>query len=180
VVRGPSYAYPQLPVTEADKRAFVKTFLQSSPMSGKGPEGGLGHTPAEYQSDEEVGRMVRTNEFADRHPYFRPGGVWVTPEGDLWVERSVAAGAAPVLDGFDREGRLLRQVILPEGRRVVGMGRGVLYAVAKDADELEVLPLRIMLDRQAPIVQVLPRRSTALRSALARPSVFTWASASWS
>jgi hypothetical protein len=55
------------------------------------------------------------------------------------VERSVPAGAAPVLDGFDAGGRVVRQVTLPAGRRVVGTGRGVLYAVVKSADDLETL-----------------------------------------
>jgi hypothetical protein len=138
-MRGPSYAYRPLGVTDADKHAFVSRFLRTSPMSGKGEGGGLGHTPAEFATAEEVARLVRTNEFAEVHPYFRPGGVWVTPEGDLLVERSVPAGAAPVLDVFDRAGRLVRQVTLPVGRRVVGMGRGVVYAVVSDADDLETL-----------------------------------------
>ncbi|NOT09038.1 MAG: hypothetical protein HOP28_12635 [Gemmatimonadales bacterium] len=70
---GPPYAYPQLPVTDADKADAVATFLQDSPMSGRGPNGGLGHSPA--ASKEEVAAMVKTNEFATHHPYFRAGGV---------------------------------------------------------------------------------------------------------
>jgi hypothetical protein len=83
--------------------------------------------------------MVRTNEFAETHPYFRPGGAWLTPEGELWVERSVPEGAAVVLDGFDAHGRLVRRLTVPAGRRVVGMGRGVIYVVARDTDDLETL-----------------------------------------
>jgi hypothetical protein len=139
VTRGPSYAYPPLPVTDADQRAFVVAFTLGSPMSGRGPEGGLGHTPAEFLSPERIAEDVRTNEFAERHPYFRAGGAWLTPDGELWVERSIPAGAAPVLDVFDGEGRMVRQVTLPAGRRVVGMGRGALYAVVKNADDLETL-----------------------------------------
>jgi hypothetical protein len=140
VTRGRSYAYRKLAVTDADKRAFVLRFLQSSPMSGKGAGGsGLGHTPAEFASPEQVAEMVRTNEFAETHPYFRPGGVWLAPAGDLWVERSVPADAAPVLDVFDGAGRLMRQVTLPAGHRVVGMGRGVIFSVVRNADDLETI-----------------------------------------
>jgi hypothetical protein len=139
VRRGPSHAYPQLPVTDADKRAFVIAFTQSSPMSGRGADGGLGHTPAEFLRPERIAEDIRTNEFADHHPYFRPGGVWIGPGGALVVERSVAAGDPPVLDVFDGDGRLRRQVTLPAGRRLVGVGRGVLYAAAADADGLETL-----------------------------------------
>jgi hypothetical protein len=139
VRRGPSYAYPTLPVTDADKRAFVVAFLQSSPMSGRGADGGLGHTPGEFQTAEHIAQGIRTNEFAERHPYFRAGGAWMAPDGALWVERSVATGAEPVLDVFDGAGRLVRQVTLPAGRRLVGIGREVLYAVSTDADGLQTL-----------------------------------------
>lgn len=139
VRRGPSYAYPAPPVADADKRAFVLAFIQSTPISGRGPDGGLGHTPADFQTAEHVAQQVRTNEFAERHPYFRAGGAWIAPDGVLWVERSVPAGAAPLLDGFDGDGRLVRQVALPPGRRVVGLGRSTLYAVVTDADGLEML-----------------------------------------
>jgi hypothetical protein len=139
VRHGRSYAYAPLAVTAADKRAFVIAFTQSSPMSGRGADGRLGHTPAEFLSPERIEEDIRTNEFAERHPYFRAGGAWMAPDGALWVERSVAAGAAPVLDVFDQEGRLVRQVTLPAGRRLVGFGRGVLYAVAADDDGLETL-----------------------------------------
>jgi hypothetical protein len=139
VTSGPSYAYRPLPVTDADKHAFVKRFLQTSPTSGKGAGGGLGHTPSEFATPERVAEMVRTNEFAETHPYFRPGAVWLTPEGELWVERSVPSGAQTLLDVFDGQGRLTRQVTLAVGRRVVGTGRGVIYVVARDADDLETL-----------------------------------------
>lgn len=136
---GPSYAYPQLPVTEADKRAFVIAFTRSAPMSGRGEGGGLGHTPAEFLRPERIAEDVRTNEFAERHPYFRPGGAWIAPDGTLLVERSVATGGGPVLDVFDADGRLRKQATLPAGRRIVGVGYGLVYAVIADADGLETL-----------------------------------------
>jgi len=139
VRRGPSYAYPVPPVSDADKRAFVRAFDENSPMSGRGADGGLGHTPAEFLTEENVARSVRTNEFAERHPFFRAGGVWLAPDGALWVERSVPAGTAPVLDVFDGDGRLVRQVGIPEGRRLVGVGRAALYAVVMDGDGLQTL-----------------------------------------
>jgi hypothetical protein len=139
IQRGPAYAYPPLPVTEADKRAFVRTFLESSPMSGRGEGGGLGHTPAEFRSPERIEEAIRTNEFADRLPYFRAGGAWIASDGGLWVERSAPHGGEPVLDVFDEDGTLRYQVLLPRDRRVVGFGRGVLYAVMTDTDGLETL-----------------------------------------
>jgi hypothetical protein len=59
------------------------------------------------------------------------------PEGDLWVQRSVpAAFKRERYDVFDRAGRLVRQIEFPEGRRLIGLGQGVLYAVRTDEDGL--------------------------------------------
>jgi hypothetical protein len=79
-------------------------------------------------------------EWPEVMPPFLNGSVRVTPEGEVWVRR-----AAPVKerrathDVFDSHGRLVRQVILPENRRLVGFGKGVLYAVRVDEDDLEWL-----------------------------------------
>jgi hypothetical protein len=79
-------------------------------------------------------------DWAEFKPPFTPGGVTVTPEGELWVPASQPAGAQGALyDVFDGRGERVRQVRLPEGRRLVGFGQGTLYAVHKDADDLEWL-----------------------------------------
>lgn len=73
-------------------------------------------------------------------PAFVEQDVYVTPEGDLWVRVSQPAGARPIVfDVFDGTGARRMQVEVPEGRRVVGFGAGSLYAVARDADDLEWL-----------------------------------------
>jgi hypothetical protein len=48
VVRGPANAYPPIRVTDAERTAFARQFTQNSPMSGKGADGGMGHTPSEF------------------------------------------------------------------------------------------------------------------------------------
>ena len=66
-------------------------------------------------------------------PAFQDGGVHATPWGELWVERSVAADEAPTFDVFDRRAQLIKQVVFPKGRRVVGFGRlGMLSCVDHD------------------------------------------------
>jgi hypothetical protein len=45
IVTGPANAARPQPVTPADRTAFVRQFLQFSPMSGRGEGGSLGHTP---------------------------------------------------------------------------------------------------------------------------------------
>ena len=137
ILHGSSYAYDGRPVTYEDKWAFVERFLTGTPISGRGPDGGLGHSPP--PSRAEIERMIETNEFADVHPYFVPAGVWLGPGDSLWVERSVPLGAGPILDVFDERGRMVRQIALPSERRVVGIGNGAVYTVVKDEFDLETL-----------------------------------------
>ncbi len=56
----------------------------------------------------------------------------MTPEGAVWVQRHVPAGMPPLFDVFDGEARLKSRVTLPQGRELVGFGRGVVYAVRSD------------------------------------------------
>jgi len=78
-------------------------------------------------------------EWPDTKPAFDADRVWVTPEGDAWVERFVSAGAAPVIDVFDADGRHKEVMILPEGRRVVGFGAQHVYLSASDEFDLQWL-----------------------------------------
>ncbi len=73
-------------------------------------------------------------------PPFLSGASRVTPEGELWVERAQPAKETrPTYDVFDSGGQLIRQVVLPASRRLIGFGTGVLYAVRVDDDDLEWL-----------------------------------------
>jgi hypothetical protein len=42
-------------------------------------------------------------------------------------------------DIVDARGQRIRQIVLPEGRRLVGLGNGTVYTVRRDADDLEWL-----------------------------------------
>jgi hypothetical protein len=61
--------------------------------------------------------------------------MWISVEGNAWVERSVPAGQPRVYDVFGSDGRLQRAVILPVERRVLGFGPGVVYVQHTDADD---------------------------------------------
>lgn len=63
-----------------------------------------------------------------------------------WIEERVVAvdfargrSTAPQLDVFGGDGRMVRQVALPVGRRLVGFGRGVILVVSVGAEGLETL-----------------------------------------
>jgi len=63
----------------------------------------------------------------------------VSPEGDLWVERYVAAGAPRQYDVFGPDANVKLRVTLPAGRRLVALGQGVAYTRHLDDDGLQYL-----------------------------------------
>ncbi|HUG28508.1 MAG TPA: hypothetical protein VMK53_09440 [Gemmatimonadales bacterium] len=78
-------------------------------------------------------------EWPRQKPAFVSANVFATPEGDVWVERSVAAGAPRQYDVFDRQGTLTSRVIFQPDRRVVAFGNGTVYVVRSDEDDLQYL-----------------------------------------
>jgi hypothetical protein len=78
-------------------------------------------------------------DWPDQLPSFQASGVFVAPNGEMWVERYVPADEAPIYDVFDETGNLVRQVILPEMRSVVGFGEGVVYLARTDEFDLQWL-----------------------------------------
>ena len=65
--------------------------------------------------------------------------VRVSPEGEAWVERHVAAGSPRTFDIFGKNAKLSRRVVLPAGRDLIGFGKGVVYLRERTEDDLVYL-----------------------------------------
>lgn len=78
-------------------------------------------------------------EWPTHKPPFISANVFATPEGEIWVERSVAAGAPRRYDQFDRQGNHLGQVVLQPSRRIVAFGNATVYVARTDEDDLQYL-----------------------------------------
>jgi hypothetical protein len=125
---GPVIPYERIRVTKADQDEWIKTRSAGTRMVVNGRR----MTPPAMDPKDV--------DWAEYKPPFQTGAVRVTPDGELWVLVSQPAGAKGALyDVFDDRGERVRQVRLPEGRRLVGFGNGTLYAAHKDADDLEWL-----------------------------------------
>jgi hypothetical protein len=132
VVVGPSYAYVTRAVNAADRLAYVREFMAMSPMSGKGPNGGMGYSPT--LSEKELAAQVRGTEFAERLPMFSAGEVIAAPAGRLWVGRPAREGEPVSYDVFDAGGRRIATVEIRPGRKVMAVGpRGVYVVVESEA-----------------------------------------------
>jgi hypothetical protein len=71
-------------------------------------------------------------DWPETKPAFVDNGVLVTPEGEMWVRRHVAAGEPVRFDVFGPDARLKGAVTFPAGRQVVGFGRGTVYVTRTD------------------------------------------------
>ncbi len=138
VVRGSPVPYTPVRVRSADKEEWlaqsgnglrVSVEMENGQRRMSFARGGRG-APRPDASDYE---------WPDVKPPFVGGGVWVTPEGEMWVERSVSAGDPATLDVFDARANHKATVTLPKGRRIAGFGWGTVYLVQTDEDDLQWL-----------------------------------------
>lgn len=136
VAPGPEITYDPVRIDDAEKEAWAEQMGNRTAsfrtLGGSGSGGGTVQMPK--PDLDEV-------DFPDQKPPFPASGVRTTPEGNVWVLRHQRARdeSRPLYDVFDGSGQLIRRVRLPEGRRLVGFGDGVLYAVATDEDDLQWL-----------------------------------------
>ncbi len=131
-VPGATVAYEPVKITRADKEAWADR-MSSASMMAISTDGGRGRTV----------NMPRPNvdemDWPEVKPPFGRNAVSVTPEGEAWVRRYVKSGDPETYDVFDAAARRVRQVVLREGRTLVGFGRGVLYAAYVDENDLQWL-----------------------------------------
>jgi hypothetical protein len=115
VTRGSIVDYTPLPMTEADKKSVASNRRGSV---GIGPAGG----PA-----TDLSKLPLL--FAPTKPPFEPDGVLVSPDSLVWVLRTAHVDATTAIyDVFDGAGRRADRIELPGNTRIVGFGRGVVYA----------------------------------------------------
>lgn len=129
--------YTPTKVTEADKQEVIEAQRRAPPMmiriGGPGGGGGGGAGAQNIQAPPP--------EFEDtKPPYDGTGAVQVAPDGEVWVLRTRTAGdKIPTYDVFSRSGALVKSVSLNPRSRVAGFGKGTVYVVRTDEDDLQYL-----------------------------------------
>lgn len=138
VVRGERVEFQPVPIRRADKEEWVEN-LGGGLMVGVTIDDG--ERRVSFRRGGGAGASVDIDgfEWPDTKPAFVSNGVYVTPEGDIWVRRHVPAGEPPMIDVFGEDANLKARLRLPEGRRIVGFGRGTLYLIRTDEDGLQWL-----------------------------------------
>ena len=136
-VIGPSYTTVTRTVTMDDKKRFIREFSDGSPVSGRGPNGGMGRGP--QIDDAEVTRMAGTAEWAERFPPFDASAVLAGADGRTWVGAPRLPDTAPRYDVFDQSGKRVLQLELRTGRRIVHVGSRGVYAVVENDDGVQTI-----------------------------------------
>lgn len=127
---GPAVPYTPIRVTEAHKQAYREQQQANPPTVVM--MGGGGAMPAPQMPEPTFPETLP--------PFTGMNAVLVSPEGEVWVLRTRAANDhIPVYDLFDGSGRLVKKVSLARNSRVAGFGRGSVYVVRTDEDDLEYL-----------------------------------------
>jgi hypothetical protein len=133
-VVGPTVPYTPIQVTSADKTEVIEQQKRIRPvMIAVGPGGRQAAPPPNIQAPQP--------EFEDTKPPFTgPESVLVTPEGEAWILRTrPSSDKVPHYDVFDRTGKIVRKVNLNPKSRVIGFGKGTVYVVRVDEEDLEYL-----------------------------------------
>ena len=133
-VVGPPTDYRPVRITRAEKEDWAERQAGSSAVRITTSSSGGGRSTMTVPRPD-----IDEIEWPDEKPPFASDGLRMSPEGELWVGLHMRAGEAQAFDVFDSSGHRVRTVVLPEGRRFVGFGDGVLYTIYADADDLKWL-----------------------------------------
>jgi hypothetical protein len=126
---GPTIPYRPIPVTAADKEAWAEGMAGGAVMVVSGSEGGRSFTLPKPDPDDM--------DWPSSKPAFQSRGVHAAPDGRLWVQRYVEAGAPDEFDVFDGGGVRVARVILPPDHTLIGFGPGFAYLARTDEDDLQ-------------------------------------------
>ena len=136
VTRGPVVEYDPIRIDDAEKEAWAdQQANRQMTMRMIGGSGGGGSRQMQAPRPD-----VDAIDFPEFKPPFGDNAALMTSEGHLWVMQSRRHDDTDTwYDEFDSRGARVRQVRLPDRRRVVGFGRGVVYVVLTDDDDLQWL-----------------------------------------
>ncbi len=131
-------------VTEAEREAFVRGQIRPGQIivSGGGPatsSGGARGSVPTIQGDVSA-LMTPDMKWPEYKPPFVSNAARGAWDGRVWVLRTRAHDdATPVYDVFGTDGRIVQRVSLAPRSRIIGFGRGVVYVVRTDEDDLQHL-----------------------------------------
>lgn len=138
-VRGAPVSVRPVPIRDGDKQEWLDRLGSGIGVSVENRNGEMTTSFSRGRAGRGGAPDASTMTWPATKPPFVPSSALVTPEGELWVERSVAAGSPREYDTFNAQGVHTGRVIVPPRSQVIGLGRGTAYLVRLDEDELQYL-----------------------------------------
>jgi hypothetical protein len=124
-------------VSDADKRAIEKQRAGGTSIAMTRTDGpGGGSSSARTLSARDLPPLTDCPEYK---PPFVAGAASIAPNGELWVRRTLIGEDTQRYDVFDARGQRIANVELPKGTRLAGFGKGSVYLIRIDADDLQFL-----------------------------------------
>jgi hypothetical protein len=129
-ISGPPTRFARIPITDAEKQQYRERAARETPVftspNGGGGDGALA--------------AVEPTTWPQFEPPFAEHAVWARSNGEFWVARARAVGdVVETYDVFDGSGQRTGTAALPAKVRLVGFGRGAVYAVRVDDDDFQYL-----------------------------------------
>ncbi|HKP31044.1 MAG TPA: hypothetical protein VJU15_16655, partial [Gemmatimonadales bacterium] len=122
-------------VTEADRKEWLDRQAKAKPMGMIFVGPGGGNAPPSKMPLPNASEVT----WPETLPVFTGNdAVQMTPEGQVWVQRvKPVIERTPSYDVFDGTGKLVGSVTLRPKSRVAGFGKGTVYVVRTDDDDLQ-------------------------------------------
>ena len=136
VKRGAGIAYDLVPITAAEKLAYLDDRRRHAGIGMEIMTSADGATETRFyrgSSGRSAGLGPDDYTWPDVKPAPVAGTVRVDPLGRAWVRRHTRAHGGSVYDLFDRQGRRVRVLTMDGHRIVVGFGSESVYIAAFDA-----------------------------------------------
>lgn len=130
-VVGPRVTYEPVEIRSSDKEEWLEEQGNGLAIS-MSVENGRGQMSFRRGGGDREQSQIDALEWPTAKPAFRSGGVWVAPDGTVWVHRHVPAGAPAMFDRFDSRAVLVSRIEAPKGREIVGFGRESVFLVRTD------------------------------------------------
>lgn len=141
-VVGPEVRYQPRRVTDDDKRAFLQGQIRPGSIIVRTSGGEARSMPIERsglprpRNETDIDDPSLT--WPTHMPPFLAGAARVAPDGTLWVLRTRAHDdPVPTYDLFDAAGMMTGRVALPRDTRLLGFGKGAVYLIRVDEDDLQ-------------------------------------------
>ena len=134
---GPVIPFPKVKVSDADKKAIEKQRSGGTSIAmtrSDGPNGGSASARTLSARD-----LPPLTDWPEYKPPFVGGAARIAPNGELWVRRTMIGEETQRYDVFDARGQRVANVELPKGTRLAGFGKGSVYLIRIDADDLQYL-----------------------------------------